>query len=106
MYTEEAFLSSSMFHPTHNTHTHNSYYQSRIRRTAETDRCPRYSAVGAGDTFIAGMLYGLICHPGDWSTGRKLGFAVQLATLKVQREGFDGLGADMLKTADWRRLNA
>jgi ketohexokinase len=52
------------------------------------------------------MLYGLICHPGDWSTGRKLGFAVQLATLKVQREGFDGLGADMLKTADWRRLNA
>ncbi|SPJ79849.1 uncharacterized protein FTOL_08240 [Fusarium torulosum] len=63
-------------------------------------------AVGAGDTFIAGMLYGLICHPGDWSTGRKLGFAVQLATLKVQREGFDGLGADMLETADWRRLNA
>ncbi|KAM0267814.1 hypothetical protein ACHAPA_005656, partial [Fusarium lateritium] len=54
-------------------------------------------AVGAGDTFIAGMLYGLICHPGDWSTGRKLGFAVQLATLKVQREGFDGLGADMLE---------
>ncbi|KAF4981112.1 hypothetical protein FZEAL_3019 [Fusarium zealandicum] len=55
-------------------------------------------AVGAGDTFIAGMLYGLICHPNDWGTGEKLGFAVQLATLKVQREGFARLGADMLGT--------
>ncbi|KAF5974513.1 hypothetical protein FCOIX_8199 [Fusarium coicis] len=54
------------------------------------------AAVGAGDTFIAGMLYGLICHPDDWSMGQKLGFAVRLATLKVQREGFDGLGRDML----------
>ncbi|KAL9571088.1 hypothetical protein ACKAV7_004426 [Fusarium commune] len=56
------------------------------------------AAVGAGDTFIAGMLYGLICHPDDWSMGKKLGFAVRLATLKVQREGFDGLGRDMLGT--------
>ncbi|RSL40227.1 hypothetical protein CEP53_013507 [Fusarium sp. AF-6] len=61
-------------------------------------------AVGAGDTFIAGMLYGLLCHPGDWSTGEKLGFAVQLATLKVQREGFAGLGVDMLGT--WMRSSA
>ncbi|KAF4338181.1 hypothetical protein FBEOM_7923 [Fusarium beomiforme] len=53
-------------------------------------------AVGAGDTFIAGMLYGLICHPGDWTMGKKLGFAVRLATLKVQREGFDELGKDTL----------
>ncbi|KAF5025908.1 hypothetical protein F66182_2027 [Fusarium sp. NRRL 66182] len=71
---------------------------SRVCTTTGADHCPRYSAVGAGDTFIAGMLYGLICHPGDWSTGKKLGFAVQLATLKVQREGFDGLGIDMLGT--------
>ncbi|XEU96595.1 hypothetical protein FSHL1_001880 [Fusarium sambucinum] len=80
------------------------------RSTGETLRCPCpvqsesggdisvVDAVGAGDTFIAGMLYGLICHPGDWSTGKKLSFAVHLATLKVQREGFDGLGVDMLGT--------
>lgn len=50
--------------------------------------------VGAGDTFIAGMLYGLICRAQTWPLGRNLRFAVNLATLKVQREGFDGLGAD------------
>ncbi|PNY24844.1 Ketohexokinase [Tolypocladium capitatum] len=51
------------------------------------------SAVGAGDTFIAGMLYGLVCPTTAWGVGRSLRFAVNLATLKVQREGF-GLGAD------------
>jgi len=51
------------------------------------------STVGAGDTFIAGMLYGLICHTGtdDWGQEAKLGYAVELATKKVQREGFAGL---------------
>ncbi|QKD51542.2 Ribokinase-like protein [Fusarium oxysporum Fo47] len=78
------------------------------RSTGESLHCPALDesgrdisvidAVGAGDTFIAGMLYGLICHPDDWSMGKKLGFAVRLATLKVQREGFDGLGRDMLGT--------
>ncbi|KAF5600948.1 uncharacterized protein FSUBG_8313 [Fusarium subglutinans] len=78
------------------------------RSTGKSIRCPALDepgrdisvidAVGAGDTFIAGMLYGLICHPDDWSMGKKLGFAVRLATLKVQREGFDGLGRDMLGT--------
>jgi ketohexokinase len=48
--------------------------------------------VGAGDTFIAGMLYGLICHTDDWDREAKLRFAVELATKKVQREGFAGLG--------------
>ncbi|KAG5768026.1 hypothetical protein H9Q73_013989 [Fusarium xylarioides] len=76
------------------------------RSTGESIHCPALDksgrdisvidAVGAGDTFIAGMLYGLICHPDDWSMGKKLSFAVRLATLKVQREGFDGLGRDML----------
>ncbi|PKS05255.1 hypothetical protein jhhlp_008626 [Lomentospora prolificans] len=52
------------------------------------------STVGAGDTFIAGMLYGLICHAIDWDTEAKLKFAINLATLKVQREGFGRLGLD------------
>ncbi|GAB1314157.1 Carbohydrate kinase PfkB domain-containing protein [Madurella fahalii] len=45
--------------------------------------------IGAGDTFIAGMLYGL--HVEAWSRDAKLAFAVGLATRKVQREGFAGL---------------
>ncbi|KAJ3521767.1 hypothetical protein NM208_g13143 [Fusarium decemcellulare] len=71
------------------------------RSTGECYHCPAkgetgrdisvVDAVGAGDTFIAGMLYGLLCHPHDWGTEEKLGFAVQLATLKVQQEGFAGL---------------
>ncbi|KAI2641855.1 Ribokinase-like protein [Hypomontagnella submonticulosa] len=53
--------------------------------------------VGAGDTFIAGMLFGLLCHHEDWDTEKQVQFAVQLATLKVQQDGFDGLGAEALK---------
>ncbi|KAK4153137.1 Ketohexokinase [Chaetomidium leptoderma] len=45
--------------------------------------------IGAGDTFIAGMLYGL--HADAWSREAKLAFAVGLATKKVRREGFAGL---------------
>ncbi|SPQ21862.1 a1d22f46-8c71-4f8d-a079-2b3ff2a424d3 [Thermothielavioides terrestris] len=47
------------------------------------------ATVGAGDTFIAGMLYGL--HADGWSPEATLAFAVELATKKVQREGFAGL---------------
>jgi ketohexokinase len=47
------------------------------------------STIGAGDTFIAAMLYGL--HVDAWSSEAKLAFAVRLATKKVQREGFAGL---------------
>lgn len=58
------------------------------------------SAVGAGDTFIAGALYVLLClADGNWSLKDKISFATELATLKVQREGFAGLGRDMLKSA-------
>ncbi|KAI0157423.1 Ribokinase-like protein [Xylariaceae sp. FL1272] len=47
--------------------------------------------VGAGDTFIAGSLFGFLCH-GDWDDQAKLNFAVGLSTRKVQQEGFEGLG--------------
>lgn len=54
------------------------------------------STVGAGDTFIACVLYGL-AHRCDWLNREAvLGFAVDTATLKVQREGFDGLATDAL----------
>ncbi|KAI1435979.1 hypothetical protein GGR50DRAFT_653068, partial [Xylaria sp. CBS 124048] len=54
------------------------------------------STVGAGDTFIAGILFGFLYHEQDWDQRAKLGFAVQLATCKVQREGFGGLGYEAL----------
>jgi fructose-1-phosphate kinase PfkB-like protein len=50
------------------------------------------STIGAGDTFIAGMLYGLTCHSRDWTLSRELGFAIELAGRKVLQEGFSGLG--------------
>lgn len=61
-----------------------------------------YSSVGAGDTFIAGMLYGLTtgsCEDAPWDAHRCVRFAVDLATLKVQREGFAGLGDDILRSS-------
>jgi hypothetical protein len=48
-----------------------------------------FSTIGAGDTFIAAMLYGL--HADAWSRETKLAFGVGLATKKVQTEGFAGL---------------
>lgn len=53
------------------------------------------STIGAGDTFIAGMLYSLICHADDWDLSRKLAFANELAGRKVMQEGFSGLGSIM-----------
>ncbi|PTB62873.1 Ribokinase-like protein [Trichoderma citrinoviride] len=55
-------------------------------------------SVGAGDTFVAGMLYSLVCRSRDWDVSHGLRFAVHLATTKVQREGFQGLGAHV---RDW-----
>lgn len=51
-----------------------------------------YSPVGAGDTFIAGMLYSLIYRKDDWDLSRKLKFANRVAGMKVGQEGFSGLG--------------
>lgn len=53
------------------------------------------STIGAGDTFIAGMLYGLTCHSDDWDLSHKLRFANELAGRKVVQEGFSGLGSQM-----------
>ncbi|GAT27211.1 PfkB family kinase [Aspergillus luchuensis] len=47
--------------------------------------------IGAGDTFIAGMLYALIYRGSEWSLSEKLGFANRLAGMKVSQEGFSGL---------------
>lgn len=53
------------------------------------------STIGAGDTFIAGMLYGLICHHDTWTVSHKLDFANELAGRKVAQEGFAGLATLM-----------
>lgn len=50
------------------------------------------SSIGAGDTFIAGILYALIWRDGDWDLSKKLGFANRVAGMKVAQEGFGGLG--------------
>ncbi|KAL6819456.1 Ribokinase-like protein [Trichoderma sp. SZMC 28015] len=60
-------------------------------------------SVGAGDTFVAGMLYSLVCRDRSWDVSHGLRFAVHLATTKVQREGFQGLGAHV---HDWLVGNA
>ncbi|KAK4194033.1 Ribokinase-like protein [Triangularia verruculosa] len=46
--------------------------------------------IGAGDTFIAGVLYASLCGPSSshMMDASKLAFAVELATRKVQSEGF------------------
>lgn len=49
------------------------------------------SAIGAGDTFVAGVLYGLWCV--DWELHRTVQFAVDLATTKVQQNGFGALAS-------------
>lgn len=48
-------------------------------------------SIGAGDTFVAGMLFALSHHKEDWSLGQKLAFANELAGRKVFQEGFDGI---------------
>lgn len=61
----------------------------RLQRGFANIELRGFSTIGAGDTFLAGMLYGL--HADAWSHETKLGFAVGLATKKVQQEGFAGL---------------
>lgn len=72
------------------TYKHNPAYAAEYSKVVDT--------IGAGDTFIAGMLYGLICHEDDWTLSRKLGFANELAGRKVAQDGFSGLGNVMQRT--------
>jgi len=66
--------------------------------------------VGAGDTFIAGMLFGFLCRDdgvsdadAPWSLRQKLDFANGLAGRKVVQQGFGGLGEQMERIlAEWR----
>lgn len=50
--------------------------------------------IGAGDTFVAGMLFSLN-NQEEWSLQHKLEFANELAGRKVLQEGFGNLGAKM-----------
>ncbi|KAF2679422.1 Ribokinase-like protein [Lentithecium fluviatile CBS 122367] len=52
--------------------------------------------IGAGDTFIAGMLYAITCHEDDWTLQQKLEFANEIAGRKVYQDGFAGLAHQML----------
>ncbi|KAL2009854.1 hypothetical protein VTN00DRAFT_5661 [Thermoascus crustaceus] len=73
--------------------------------------CPAYKlppgakvvdTIGAGDTFVAGMLYAITCHgtvdsaqEEAWPVDRAVSFATELAGRKVAQEGFGGLGEKM-----------
>jgi ketohexokinase len=50
--------------------------------------------IGAGDTFVAGMLFAVTNHE-EWPLQQKLKFANQIAGRKVVQEGFGDLGSKM-----------
>ncbi|KAF1809739.1 putative PfkB family kinase [Eremomyces bilateralis CBS 781.70] len=56
--------------------------------------CEILFTVGAGDSFIAGLIYSLSYHD-EWNLGATLEYANRLAGLKVCQEGFEGLGMKM-----------
>lgn len=59
-------------------------------------------SVGAGDTFVAGMLYGMFVQRG-WKMDQRLYFANELAGRKVYQEGFKGLG-ETIRNVNWWAL--
>ncbi|KAH2919638.1 hypothetical protein KXW25_004948 [Aspergillus fumigatus] len=67
-------------------------------KTGELFQSPAYAApdlkvvdtIGAGDTFIAGMLYAWLCQ-GNWDLEKKVHFANRVAGMKVGQEGFSDL---------------
>lgn len=60
-------------------------------------------SIGAGDTFVAGMLYGIFVQK-RWNTDQRLSFANELAGRKVYQDGFKGLGEAIRKENAWRAL--
>ncbi|KAL9623209.1 MAG: hypothetical protein Q9160_002524 [Pyrenula sp. 1 TL-2023] len=54
--------------------------------------------IGAGDTFIAGVLYAIFFSGEDWELQRIMDFANELAGRKVHQAGFEGLAE---RVADW-----
>lgn len=58
---------------------------------ADLQDTDHHSTIGAGDTFIAGMLYALNCQDKDWNLLKKLEFANRIAGMKVSQEGFSEL---------------
>ena len=56
---------------------------------------PVVETIGAGDTFIAGMLYMLTCAS-DQNLLQQLSFANELAGRKVTQEGFHNLEDQIL----------
>jgi fructose-1-phosphate kinase PfkB-like protein len=61
--------------------------------------CLLCSTIGAGDTFIAGILFAYAATPtfSWWYTysSEAMDFAIELAGRKVTQEGFQGLGEAM-----------
>ncbi|PVH93897.1 Ribokinase-like protein [Periconia macrospinosa] len=65
----------------------------RVPAWKPTDGCHSQvvDTIGAGDTFIAGMLFALTHHEHDWNLEQKLMLANELAGRKVLQHGFSNL---------------
>ncbi|CAA9965374.1 ketohexokinase [Pyrenophora teres f. maculata] len=62
--------------------------------TSGEEQAQVVDTIGAGDTFIAGMLFAINNHD-EWKLQKKLEFANELAGRKVLQEGFTDLGRKM-----------
>ncbi|KAL1613128.1 hypothetical protein SLS60_001360 [Paraconiothyrium brasiliense] len=62
----------------------------------EQEQSQVVDTIGAGDTFIAGMLYALNDMQDGWDLRSQINFANELAGRKVRQEGFGGLGRQMM----------